>query len=78
MEFRQASEADFPDAFAVFVAAQTELHDRRGAPWPAREYDAAAALDSGLRPAADPGLLLLSPADHPPPTAPAIHSYWLY
>jgi hypothetical protein len=42
MEFRHASEADLPGAFAVFVAAQTELHSRRGAPWPARDYDPAA------------------------------------
>jgi hypothetical protein len=34
------------------------------------------ALAAGLR-LTDPGLLLLSPADQPPPTALAIHTYWL-
>jgi hypothetical protein len=34
------------------------------------------ALSSGLR-LADPALLLLSPAEQPPPSAIAIHSYWL-
>jgi hypothetical protein len=34
------------------------------------------ALSAGLR-FNDPGLLLLSPADQPPPTALALHSYWL-
>jgi GNAT superfamily N-acetyltransferase len=34
------------------------------------------ALTAGLR-LADPGLLLLSPAEQPPPSAIAIHSYWL-
>lgn len=34
------------------------------------------ALTAGLR-LTDPGLLLLSPAEQPPPTRYAIHSYWL-
>ena len=34
------------------------------------------ALSAGLR-FTDPGLLLLSPADQAPPTALALHSYWL-
>jgi GNAT superfamily N-acetyltransferase len=34
------------------------------------------ALKAGLR-FTDPGLLLLSPAEQPPPTALALHSYWL-
>jgi len=33
MEFRSASAADLEDEFAVFVAAQQELHTRRGSPW---------------------------------------------
>jgi GNAT superfamily N-acetyltransferase len=41
MELRQASEADLPGAFEVFVTAQTELHDRRGAPWCGGAYDPA-------------------------------------
>jgi GNAT superfamily N-acetyltransferase len=42
MEFRRASEADFPGEFAVFSAAMKELHDRRGAPgWVIGEYDPA-------------------------------------
>lgn len=35
------------------------------------------ALAAGLR-LNDPGLLLISPGDHPPPKALAIHSYWLF
>jgi hypothetical protein len=34
------------------------------------------ALRAGLR-FTDPGLLLMSPADEHPPTALALHSYWL-
>ncbi len=37
----------------------------------------AVALRAGLR-FLDPGLLLMVPAQEPPPTALAIHSYWLY
>jgi hypothetical protein len=36
------------------------------------------ALAAGLRFTGDPGLLLLSPADGPPPTALAIRDSWLY
>jgi hypothetical protein len=36
------------------------------------------ALAAGLRLAHDPGLLMVAPADHPPPTALAIRDYWLY
>lgn len=40
MEYRPATEADLPGAFAAFHAAQRELHERRGAPWPpSAEYD---------------------------------------
>jgi GNAT superfamily N-acetyltransferase len=41
MEFRRASEGDLPAEFAVFVAAQVELHERRAAAWPVPEYDPA-------------------------------------
>lgn len=40
MEFRSASEADLEDEFDVYVAAQDELHRRRGAEWIAAPYDA--------------------------------------
>jgi GNAT superfamily N-acetyltransferase len=40
VEFRHASEGDFPGEFAVFSVAMKELHDRRGAPgWSIQEYD---------------------------------------
>lgn len=40
MEFRPAREADLEGEYAVFVAAQRELHDRRGAEWSApAEFD---------------------------------------
>src|SRR5260370_25531079 len=39
MEFRPASEADLEGEFAVFAAAQQELHTRRGAAWSAPAYD---------------------------------------
>jgi hypothetical protein len=44
MEFRHASEADLPGAFAVFVAVQTEPHDRRGTPWPAADHPPPTAI----------------------------------
>jgi GNAT superfamily N-acetyltransferase len=39
IEFRPATEADLADEFAVFVAAQEELHSRRGAAWSASPFD---------------------------------------
>ncbi len=39
VRFRRASASDLPGEHAAFVAAQEELHNRRGAPWPGREYD---------------------------------------
>lgn len=39
MEFRSASEADLEGEFDVYVAAQDELHRRRGAQWAASPYD---------------------------------------
>lgn len=39
MEFRSASAADLEGEFAVFVAAQQELHTRRGAEWTAAPFD---------------------------------------
>ena len=40
MEFSRATEADLEGAFGAFAAAQTELHQRRGADWPnAMTYD---------------------------------------
>lgn len=41
MEFRQASQSDLAGEYAVFTAAQHELHARRGAPWPATPFDPA-------------------------------------
>jgi GNAT superfamily N-acetyltransferase len=38
----------------------------------------AVALAAGLRFVGDPGLLMLSPAEDPPPNALAIRDYWLY
>jgi GNAT superfamily N-acetyltransferase len=38
-EFRSASEADVPGEYAVFCAAQQELHERRGTPWPSPPFD---------------------------------------
>jgi hypothetical protein len=32
MDFRRASESDLAGDYAVFAAAQEELHSRRGAP----------------------------------------------
>jgi GNAT superfamily N-acetyltransferase len=37
--FRPASEADLAGEYAVFIAAQEELHARRGAPWSAPPFD---------------------------------------
>jgi hypothetical protein len=39
MEFRHASESDLAGEYAVFAAAQEELHTRRGAPWQAPPFD---------------------------------------
>lgn len=39
MDFRPATEADLEGEFAVFVAAQQELHDRRGAVWSADPFE---------------------------------------
>jgi len=39
--FRPASEPDLEDEWAVFMAAQSELHDRRGAPLPSRPFEPA-------------------------------------
>jgi GNAT superfamily N-acetyltransferase len=39
VECRPASEADLEGEFAVFAAAQQELHTRRGADWVAQPYD---------------------------------------
>jgi hypothetical protein len=39
VEFRPATEADLAGEFAVFVAAQDELHRRRGAEWPVRPLE---------------------------------------
>lgn len=39
VEYRPATEADLAEEFAVFVAAQVELHERRGAPWQAGPFD---------------------------------------
>lgn len=39
MEFRQASESDLAGEYAVFAAAQEELHNRRGAAWQAPAFD---------------------------------------
>jgi GNAT superfamily N-acetyltransferase len=41
MEFRPASESDLADEYAVFAAAQEELHTRRGAAWLAPPFDPA-------------------------------------
>lgn len=41
MEFRQASQSDLAGEYAVFTAAQEELHSRRGAPWLAPPFDPA-------------------------------------
>ena len=37
--FRRTTDADLPAAFAVFHAAQDELHKRRGAPWKVTAFD---------------------------------------
>lgn len=39
--FRHTTEPDLPAAFAVFHAAQDELHKRRGAPWKVSTFDPA-------------------------------------
>ena len=39
MEFRSSSEADLEGEFTVFVAAQQELHTRRGVEYPARPFE---------------------------------------
>ena len=39
--FRRTTEADLAAAFAVFHAAQDELHKRRGAPWKVAAFDPA-------------------------------------
>lgn len=39
IEFRHATEADLPAEHAAFVAAQEDLHRRRGAPWESRPFD---------------------------------------
>jgi GNAT superfamily N-acetyltransferase len=41
VEYRRASEADLKAEFDTFVAAQAELHTRRGAVWTPRPYDPA-------------------------------------
>lgn len=41
MEFRPASESDLAGEYAVFAAAQEELHTRRGAAWLAPPFDPA-------------------------------------
>ena len=41
MEFRPAAEVDLEDEYAVFVAAQHELHSRRGVEWPVLPFDPA-------------------------------------
>jgi GNAT superfamily N-acetyltransferase len=40
VDLRQARESDFAGEYAVFFAAQEELHNRRGAPWSVPPYDA--------------------------------------
>jgi len=39
VDCRPATEADLAEEFAVFVAAQVELHERRGTPWHAPPFD---------------------------------------
>lgn len=39
VEYRPASESDLAGEYAVFIAAQEELHTRRGAPWASRPFD---------------------------------------
>jgi GNAT superfamily N-acetyltransferase len=39
VSFRPASESDLESQYNVFVAAQDELHKRRGAPWNVPAYD---------------------------------------
>ena len=41
VEIRPATEADLEAEFGVFVAAQHELHTRRGAEWPVTPFDPA-------------------------------------
>jgi hypothetical protein len=39
VEFRPASESDLAGEYALVVAAQQELHKRRGVDWPTRTLD---------------------------------------
>src|SRR5579875_3740141 len=48
VEFRAAADADLEGEYAVFVAAQQELHSRRGAAWgPAPPFDPGRPVGSG-------------------------------
>jgi hypothetical protein len=69
-----------PESAVLALRAELRRFDGAGAelliPASARSL-VETAVAAGLR-FGDPGLLLVSPAVQTPPTALAIHSYWLY